>query len=135
MKMHQRWKSTLLDAVRTTRKFGLGWMFISQTLASLDRELLQQLRMYFFGYGLAWGTELSSLKELISGNRSTLELYQQFHDPASSLGSKKYSFMSVGPSSPLAFSDRPLFFNSLQFPKEVPIGEQRGRKCLVSGWP
>ena len=31
-------KNTLLDAIRTTRKFGLGWMFISQTLASLDRE-------------------------------------------------------------------------------------------------
>ena len=113
-----RLRSTLLDAIRTTRKFGLGWMFISQTLASLDKELLQQLRMYFFGYGLAWGAELVSLKEQIGGNNSVLELYRQFHDPASSLESKKYSFMSVGPSSPLAFSDMPLFFNSLQFPEE-----------------
>ena len=111
-------RSTLLDAVRTTRKFGLGWMFISQSLASLDRELLQQLRMYFFGYGLAWGSELAALKELIGGNDSVLELYQQFHDPGSSLTGKKYSFMSVGPSSPLAFSGVPLFFNSLQFPEE-----------------
>ncbi len=111
-------KNTLLDAVRTTRKFGLGWMFISQTLASLDRELVQQLRMYFFGYGLAWGTELASLKELIGGNSSALTLYQQFHDPASSLEGGKYSFMGIGPSSPLAFSAMPLFFNSLQFPVE-----------------
>ena len=93
-------------------------MFISQTLASLDRELLQQLRMYFFGYGLAWGAELVALKELIGGNDSVLSLYQQFHDPASSLEGGKYSFMSVGPSSPLAFSGMPLFFNSLQFPDE-----------------
>ena len=111
-------RNTLLDAVRTTRKFGLGWMFISQTLASLDRELLQQLRMYFFGYGLAWGSELVALKELIGGNNSVLALYQQFHDPASSLEGGNYSFMSVGPSSPLAFSGMPLFFNSLQFPEE-----------------
>ena len=111
-------RSTLLDAVRTTRKFGLGWMFISQTLASLDRELVQQLRMYFFGYGMAWGSELSALKDLIGGNSPALSLYQQFHDPASSLEGGKYSFMSVGPSSPLAFSDMPLFFNSLQFPEE-----------------
>ena len=62
-------KNTLLDAIRTTRKFGLGWMFISQTLASLDRELLQQMRMYFFGYGLAWGTELDALKNLIGGKQ------------------------------------------------------------------
>ena len=111
-------RRTLLDAVRTTRKFGLGWMFISQTLASLDRELVQQLRMYFFGYGLAWGTELDALQNLIGGNRPALSLYQQFHDPASSLEGGKYSFMSVGPSSPLAFSGMPLFFNSLQFPEE-----------------
>ena len=114
-----RLRSTLLDAVRTTRKFGLGWMFISQTLASLDRELIQQLRMYFFGYGLAWGSELVALKELIGGgNNSVLSLYQQFHDPASSLEGGQYSFMSVGPSSPLSFSGMPLFFNSLQFPEE-----------------
>ena len=111
-------RSTLVDAVRTTRKFGLGWMFISQTLASLDKELLQQLRMYFFGYGLAWGSELAALKELIGGNDSALSLYQQFHDPASSLVGGEYSFMSVGPSSPLAFSGMPTFFNSLQFPEE-----------------
>ncbi len=111
-------RATLLDAVRTTRKFGLGWMFISQTLASLDRELLQQLRMYFFGYGLAWGSELQSLKELVGGNNSMLELYRQFHDPESGLTHKKYSFMSMGPSSPLAFSGTPLFFNSLNFPEE-----------------
>ena len=74
--------------------------------------------MYFFGYGLGWGSELAALKELIGGNDSALALYQQFHDPESSLGNKKYSFMSVGPSSPLAFSGVPLFFNSLQFPEE-----------------
>ena len=111
-------RNTLLDAVKTTRKFGLGWMFISQTLASIDRELLQQLRMYFFGYGLAWGSELVALKDLIGGNNSVLALYQQFHDPASSLEGGNYSFMGVGPSSPLAFSGTPLFFNSLQFPDE-----------------
>ena len=111
-------KNTLLDAVRTTRKFGLGWMFISQTLASLNRELIQQLRMYFFGYGLAWGSELGALKDLIGGNDSIVSLYQQFHDPASSLDGGQYSFMSVGPSSPLSFSGMPLFFNSLQFPEE-----------------
>ena len=28
-------RATLIDAVRTTRKYGLGWMFISQTLSGL----------------------------------------------------------------------------------------------------
>jgi len=113
-----RLRSALRDAVRTTRKYGLGWMFISQTLASLDREILQQLRMYFFGYGLAWGRELDALRELVGGNKAAQRLYQQFQDPESSAGEKKYPFMSVGPSSPLTTSQIPQFFNSLQFPGE-----------------
>ncbi len=111
-------RHTLRDAVRTTRKYKLGWMFISQTLASLDKEIINQLRMYFFGHGLAWGTELEALRQLIGGNSSAQKLYQQFKDPESSIGEKKYSFMGIGPSSPLSFSQVPLFFNSLDFPKE-----------------
>ena len=111
-------RAALRDAVRTTRKYGLGWMFISQTLASLDREILQQLRMYFFGYGLAWGRELDALRELVGGNRAAQSLYQQFQDPESSAGERRYPFMSVGPSSPLATSQIPQFFNSLEFPGE-----------------
>ena len=111
-------RDTLRDAIRTTRKYKLGWMFISQTLASLDKEVINQLRMYFFGYGLAWGTELDALREIIGGNPSAQRLYQQFKDPESTFKDKKYSFMSVGPSSPLSFSQVPLFFNSLSFPEE-----------------
>ena len=49
----ERVKGLLVDAVRTTRKFGLGWMFISQTLSSLSRDILDQIRIYVFGFGLA----------------------------------------------------------------------------------
>lgn len=61
-------RNTLVDAVRTTRKYGLGWMFISQTLSSLHREIIGQLRIFFFGFGLALGTELNSLKEIVGGD-------------------------------------------------------------------
>ena len=123
-----RLRATLRDAVRTTRKYGLGWMFISQTLASLDREILQQLRMYFFGYGLASGRELDALRELVGGNRAAQNLYRQFQDPESSAGERKYPFMSVGPSSPLATSQIPQFFNSLVFPGEFLSENAPGRR-------
>lgn len=119
-------RATLRDAVRTTRKYGLGWMFVSQTLASLDREIVSQLRMYFFGYGLAWGSELDALGDLIGGNPSALRLYQQFRDPESSLGERKYPFMALGPSSPLSFSLIPMFFESLRFPDEFLAGAAGG---------
>lgn len=111
-------KSLLEDGVRTTRKYGLGWMFISQTLSSLDKEILNQLRVYIFGFGLGWGSELRSLEELIGGAKSAIRLYQLFRDPHSSIGKREYPFMVRGPISPLSFSDIPLFFTAMDYPDE-----------------
>ena len=111
-------KANLIDGVRTTRKYGLGWMFISQTLSSLDRKILEQMRVYLFGYGLAWGVELQALKGLIGGAEDAIRLYQMFVDPQSGLGKQEYPFMSIGPISPLSFSGTPLFFKALDYPKE-----------------
>lgn len=111
-------KSSLIDAVRTTRKYGLGWMFISQTLSSLDREIINQIRIYVFGFGLAWGIERQALREIIGGAEEAIRLYQMFRDPQSSLGKREYPFMTIGPISPLSFSGTPLFFTALEYPDE-----------------
>lgn len=110
----ERVRLSLLDAVRTTRKYGLGWMFISQTLSSLHREIIGQLRIFFFGFGLALGSEFFSLKELVGGDPKALKLYQSFRDPHSAfdIESRQYAFMTVGPVSPLSFAGTPLFFNA-----------------------
>ena len=118
----ERWasvKSTLVDAVRTTRKYGLGWMFISQTLSSLDRDIVSQLRLMFFGFGLGSGTELQALRELVGGEREYLKLYQSFRDPHSAFGDqlRSYSFMVLGPASPLSFSGAPL--SSMRLPMQM----------------
>jgi len=109
----QRIKTNLIDAVRTTRKYGLGWMFLSQTVSSLDNEIVQQLRISFFGFGLSMGTEYRKLQEIVGGKGEYLKLYQQFRDPHSSfdIESREYSFMTIGPVSPLSFSGTPLFLN------------------------
>ncbi len=111
---------SLLDAVRTTRKYGLGWMFISQTLSSLHREIIGQLRIFFFGFGLALGTEFISLKEIVGGDPNALKLYQSFRDPHSAfdIASRQYAFMTVGPVSPLSFAGTPLFLTVYNTPEE-----------------
>lgn len=107
-------RSLLRDAARTTRKYGLGWLFISQTLSSLDQEIIQQLRIFFFGFGLALGQEFQALRQLVGSAGPALDLYQLFRDPHSSFDptSRTYSFMTIGPVSPLSFSGTPLFFNA-----------------------
>ncbi len=107
-------RSVLIDAARTTRKYGLGWLFISQTLSSLHHEILQQLRIFFFGFGLGLGQEFQSLRQLVGSSGTALDLYQLFRDPHSALdiSSRQYSFMTIGPVSPLSFSGSPLFLNA-----------------------
>ena len=111
-------KSIFIDAIRTTRKYGLGWMFISQTLSSLHREILNQIRIFVFGFGLAWGVERQALWEIIGGATEAIKLYQNFRDPQSGLGKREYPFMTIGPISPLSFSGTPLFFTALNYPEE-----------------
>jgi hypothetical protein len=113
-------KDCLMDAVRTTRKYGLGWMFISQTLSSLDRSIIEMLRIMFLGSGLTLGPEYAAMKELVAGNANALKLYQSFRDPDSAIDnkSKQYSFMCLGPVSPLSFYGTPLFINAFNNPDE-----------------
>lgn len=115
----QRVRSTLIDAVRTTRKYGLGWMFISQTLASLHREIIQQLRIMFFGFGLSLGQEYQALQQLVGTGGPSLDLYRLFRDPHAAFDAKsrQYSFMTIGPVSPLSFSGTPLFLSVFNSPE------------------
>jgi len=109
-----RLRSMLRRAVRETRKYGIGWFFISQTLGGLDNEIIQQLRILTFGFGLAMGTEFDRLRDFVGGDKRALELYQSFRDPQSfpRRDLQEFPFMAVGPVSPLAFSGKPLFFTA-----------------------
>ena len=124
--------SVLKDAARTTRKYGLGWMFISQTLASLHPEIVQQLRILFVGFGLGLGYEYEALRRLVGSKGTALDLYQSFRDPHSSFDTahRQYSFMTTGPVSPLSSAGSPLFFNAFnsvqEFLRENGLGEEDG---------
>lgn len=118
VKEMEKIRNKLVYAARATRKYGLGWMYISQTLASLHQDIINQIRAYFFGYGLAIGRELESLRELVGSDSQ--KLYQQFRDPQSyaDRASRKYPFMARGPVSPLSATETPLFFTAFNTVEE-----------------
>ncbi|HEY7831584.1 MAG TPA: DUF87 domain-containing protein [Solirubrobacteraceae bacterium] len=119
-------RSVLRRAVRETRKYGVGWFFISQTLGGIDNEILHQLRSLFFGFGLALGDEYRKLREFTGGDEPAMDLYRSFRDPASAPRDdlREFPFMAVGPVSPLSYSGRPLFFSAFIDPQEF---------CRVNG--
>jgi hypothetical protein len=55
-----------------------------------------------------------ALRDLVGGSGPALDLYQLFRDPHSAfdVAGRQYSFMTIGPVSPLSFSGTPLFFNA-----------------------
>jgi len=127
----ERLRGLLRRAVRETRKYGIGWFFISQTLGGLDNEILQQLRILSFGFGLAMGSEFDRLRDFVGGDKRALELYQSFRDPQSfpRRDLQEFPFMAVGPVSPLAFSGKPLFFTAFTDPQEfISINGLQGGK-------
>lgn len=102
----------IIDAVRTTRKYGIGYMFITQSLESLHEEIRRQMRVFAFGYGLTSGSEFSKLRDIINDDAAA-KFYKSFIDPTSN---GKYPFMFYGPVSPLSFTGSPLF---LEMDKEL----------------
>ena len=104
----------LIRAVRETRKYGLGWTFISQTLGSLAPDVIYQIRIFFIGYGLVMASEREKVRELVSGYPGSMDVYMSFPDPFSAkfFGKSIFPFMAVGPASPLSATGAPLFFAS-----------------------
>ncbi len=95
----------IIDSVRTTRKYGIGYMFITQTIESLDKDILEQTRIFAFGYGLTLGSEIKVISNLVN-NENALSLYRSFIDPSSS---HRFPCMFFGSISPLSFTGAPLF--------------------------
>lgn len=57
--------STIVDAYNTTRKYGIGWMIISQRVASIKKDVVAQAHTLYFGRGLGVGADLEHLKNSI----------------------------------------------------------------------
>ena len=97
-----------------TRKYGVGWMFISQTMQGVDTEILMQLRAMFLGYGLAFGLEFRRLQELAGGDDDSMTLYRSFRDPQSAIDARsKDARLALGPVSCRSLANRCFFSASM----------------------
>lgn len=108
----QQLSDKIIDSVRTTRQYGIGYMFITQTLESLHEEIRRQIRISAFGYGLTSASEFNKIRDTINDEASA-KFYRSFIDPSSN---GKFPFMFDGPISPLSFTGSPLF---LEMDKEL----------------
>ncbi|MGV8847811.1 hypothetical protein [Tessaracoccus sp.] len=99
----------LAGYARDTRKFGIGWFYITQSPRSLNDDIWGQLSVRIIGYGLG-GADLAKVGEQMD-DPDHLKLYRGFAPPEST-NPKVYPFMMVGPVSPLSFTKAPVFLSA-----------------------
>ncbi|MGC9107825.1 MAG: ATP-binding protein [Infirmifilum sp.] len=72
-------KRQIVKNVKETRKYGIGWLFITQTTVDFDKEIYRQLHDYFFLYGLGVGADLQHMKEVVP--KEFVEHYRSLPNP------------------------------------------------------
>jgi hypothetical protein len=109
----------LKQYVRETRKFGIGWMFVTTSLADMDESIVNQTGVRVFGYGLNMGNELERLKQCVT-DQSDVDFYLAFPHPLNALEEefRRYSFMITGPCSPFSDTSSPIFLTAFNSPDE-----------------
>ena len=93
----------LAGYARDTRKFGIGWLYISQSTRSVNLNIWDQMSIRVFGFGLS-GIDLDKIAEIVD-DKSSLRLYRAFGNPRAT---GKYPFLLTGPVSPLAANATPI---------------------------
>lgn len=128
----------LAGYARDTRKFGIGWLYISQSTYSVNQNIWEQMTIRIFGFGLS-GRDLEKITEIID-DRSSLRLYRGFGNPRAT---GKFPFLLTGPVSPLAANSTPIsstVYTDFQDFRDdnshwiIPIRERMGLE-LMSGIP
>lgn len=87
-----RTRTLLAQSVRMTGKYGVGWLFVTQTLHDFDKTILRQLQVKIFGQGFKIGAD----RELVETElgKEGFARYCSLPDPKRT---GRYTFMVTGP--------------------------------------
>jgi hypothetical protein len=101
--MLRRLSAKLTDSVKEMRKMRCGFLFITQTIAEIQKEIFRNLHFRIYGVGLGVGVDADHIKAR-EGDEA-FELYRSLPDPRLS---GTYSFMVAGVLLALGSSGRPM---------------------------
>jgi DNA helicase HerA-like ATPase len=87
-----RTRTLLAQSVRMTGKYGVGWLFITQTLHDFDKTILRQLQVKIFGQGFKIGADREFVETELG--KEGFARYCSLPDPKRT---GRYTFMITGP--------------------------------------
>lgn len=109
-----RTRTLLAQSVRMTGKYGVGWMFITQTLHDFDKTILRQLQVKIFGQGFKVGADREFVETELG--REGFARYCSLPDPKRT---GRYTFMVTGPIVALGSLGTPLVLQSFRNSTEL----------------
>jgi hypothetical protein len=87
-----RTRTLLAQSIRMTGKYGVGWMFVTQTLHDFDKTILRQLQVKIFGQGFKLGADREYVETELG--KEGFARYCSLPDPKRT---GRYTFMITGP--------------------------------------
>lgn len=109
-----RTRTLLSQSVRMTGKYGVGWLFITQTLHDFDKTILRQLQVKIFGQGFKVGADREYVETELG--REGFARYCSLPDPKRT---GRYSFMITGPIVSLGSLGTPLVLQSFRSSEDL----------------
>ena len=133
-KYQEKMLGTLTDAIKTTRKLGVGWCYITQSIASFNKEIFRQLQTKILGVGIGTGADNDHLESAFNNDKDLIERYRNLPRP---ITTNIYPFAVVGELVALGNGSRALFIsafkdqqtlfdlnpNHFKYPDGKPVGE------------
>ncbi len=111
----------IIRATKTTRKFGIGWMFVTQSIADFHKEVYRQVHDYIFGWGLGVGADEGHVIEIVGDEM--FDLYRSLPNPKQS---GIYSLMIAGGIVAVGTTGSPVVITG--FPSMGPLLNSNGLK-------
>ncbi len=109
-----RTRTLLAQSVRMTGKYGVGWLFITQTLHDFDKTILRQLQVKIFGQGFKVGADREFVETELG--REGFARYLSLPDPKRT---GRYTFMITGPIVALGSLGTPLVLQSFRSSEDL----------------
>lgn len=107
---------TLIDAIRTTRKLGVGWLYITQSIAGFNKEVFRQIQTKILGFGIGTGADNEHLETALNKDRDLINRYRSLPRP---LTTGVYPFAIIGELVALGNGSRALFVSAPRTQQEL----------------
>ncbi|HEU5376053.1 MAG TPA: DUF87 domain-containing protein [Ktedonobacteraceae bacterium] len=107
---------TLVDAIRTTRKLGVGWCYVTQSIASFNKDIFRQIQTKILGVGIGTGADNEHLESAFNNDKDLIERYRTLPRP---ITTGVFPFAIIGELVALGNGSRALFISATKTQQEL----------------